>query len=331
MALDALFRRIAGYLVISLILCFTAYAQPAPRRCNFNAANLSFQGSALEQARCLLRKVKIRAALEEQNLPPLLERIIDQPVPVSKASLREYLRRRGIGEMEIGGSLDRPLSRGRSNDRNAPHARYFVIHDTSTPNLCDQSSFPGDINDDEWTWRGVKWNNPLLSLYADSGEAHLYIMRDGKSVAPRGRTFETPWRATKLESGDVRTRGMFLHIENVQPRHCSPESISAGRCVRMVRNRSNGRLERQCNDNIAPEPGFSEAQLEKLALAYIAASVRSADAARGTPAKWLIPGFHAALDAGLSDGHDDPQNFDLQKWADKICSILRDLRVECPA
>jgi len=57
------------------------------------------------------------------------------------------------------------------------------------------------------------------------------------------------------------------------------------------------------NDAIAPTPGFSEPQYTRLALLYVVASVRA-----GT---WLIPAMHAALDEGLNDAHDDPQNFDL--------------------
>ena len=68
-------------------------------------------------------------------------------------------------------------------------------------------------------------------------------------------------------------------------------------------------------DAIAPTPGFSDKQYERLALLYICASVR-----RGS---WLIPAFHAAVDAGIKDAHDDPQNFELKKFADKLKSILK--------
>lgn len=52
---------------------------------------------------------------------------------------------------------------------------------------------------------------------------------------------------------------------------------------------------------------FSDAELKRLALVYVAASLR-----RG---QWLIPAFHAVIDSGFKDGHDDPQCFDLEKWA----------------
>ncbi|HQU84043.1 MAG TPA: hypothetical protein PKY59_12990 [Pyrinomonadaceae bacterium] len=304
-----------AFVFILCFLCLSAHAQSEPLKpCRFDVNSLSFKGTSLEQADCLLRKVKLQGNLEKQEIPNLLKKLIDQPVSVTKASLKEYLTKNGIKENEIGGSLDENISRGRSNDQNAPFARYFVIHDTSTPNLCEVNEFPANINEADWSFKNKKWNNPKLPIYSDSKDAHLYIMRDGNSVAPQNRTFATPWRATKIEKNDVKMRGMFLHIENVQPRHCNPSLIASGKC----RN-SKG----ECvNDNIAPQKGFSDAQLKRLALVYIAASIR-----RG---KWMIPAFHAALDLGISDGHDDPQNFDLQKWSDTICSLIKDLKSECP-
>jgi hypothetical protein len=310
-------------LLILCFLCFVAQAQnESGNSCGFDVDNLSFKGTSLEQTRCLLRKVKIKGDLQQQNIPTLLEKLIDQPVQVTKESFRKYLNKNGINENEIGGDLDRPISRGRDNNKNAPFAHYFVIHDTSTPNLCEVNNFPDNINDSDWIWKSTKWNDPNINTYSNSGEAHLYIMRDGKSVAPQNRTFETPWRATKLEKPSEKMKGMFLHIENVQPRHCNPSLISTGKCIKMVKDKKTGKLEPHCNDNVAPDIGFSDAQLKRLALVYIAASLR-----RG---KWMIPAFHAAIDAGISDGHDDPQNFDIQKWTENICSILKELKAECP-
>jgi hypothetical protein len=263
----------------------------------------------------------------ERELPALIEKLVGRPVAVSKDSLRRYLRAHGIrendarGNTEIGGSLDAPLSRANSNDRRAPFARYFVIHDTSTPNLVrDLADFPHEINDADWQWRRTRWNNLSLPLYTDSGEAHLYINRVGQSVAPQRRTFATPWRATRFEGNALygtRLRGLFLHIENIQPRRCDPSITTCCRtCV--IR----GRRQMCCNDAIAPEPGFSEAQLSRLALVYVAASVR-----RGT---WLIPIFHSVLDTHpqipSGERHDDPQNFDVQAWADSLQRLLTELQ-----
>lgn len=273
--------------------------------CKFDFSTLSFRGEALEQARCLLRKVKMSAHLESQPLPTFIEENVDKNISVTKTALRKYLTDNGINENDIGGSLDNPVSRGRDNSPTAPFARYFVIHDTSSPNLKTVLSFPENINESLWIF-----NDP--QRYRNSKQAHLFITRDGQSIAPQGRTFNIPWRATKLDLSSQNTKGMFLHIENVQPRRCLDEKIRTNRCMRL-----NSRGEEVWNDSIAPAVGFSEPQLKRLALVYIAASVR-----RG---KWLIPAFHATIDDGFDDGHDDPQNFDLQKWSNEIEKILNAL------
>ena len=95
-------------------------------------------------------------------------------------------------------------------------------------------------------------------------------------------------------------KGMQLHIELVQPRRRDPN-----------------RKPKATNDAIAPVPGFTRAQYERLALLYICASVR-----RGT---WLIPAFHAVIDAGMKDAHDDPQNFELDLWAKKLGDLIKQI------
>ena len=50
-----------------------------------------------------------------------------------------------------------------------------------------------------------------------------------------------------------------------------------------------------------------------LALLYIAASVRKGS--------WLIPAFHAVLDTGYPNGHDDPQDFSLATWSDAVARL----------
>ena len=72
-------------------------------------------------------------------------------------------------------------------------------------------------------------------------------------------------------------------------------------------------------DAIAPTPGFPDAQLDRLALLYVAASVQ-----HGT---WMVPAFHAAVDAGIPDAHDDPQNFDLALWAKRLDTLLHALNL----
>ena len=156
-----------------------------------------------------------------------------------------------------------------------------------------------------------------------SAEAHLYITRNGDSTAAQGRTFGTAWRATRREKAvGRRAKGLFLHIENVQPRRFEPtgrEPASDGRDAdRHYYLRDKGWKCR--NDRIAPAEGFSDPQLERLALVYVAASAR-----RG---RWLIPAFHATVDFGLIGGHDDPQNFDLNRWAQRLGSLLEALRTQ---
>jgi hypothetical protein len=94
-------------------------------------------------------------------------------------------------------------------------------------------------------------------------------------------------------------KGLQIHIELVQPRKTSPNFP-------------------QGNDAISPEPGFTDKQYERLALLYICASMR-----RGT---WLIPAYHSAIDAGIKDAHDDPQNFDLDKFGKKLEEIIKKLK-----
>jgi hypothetical protein len=172
------FLKFSALLLLLFMSSSTGNAQD--ESCGFDNNTLSFAGTSIQQAKCLLRKVKMQGHLEEQTLPVLLEKIIDQKVQISKPELRAYLQAKQINENEIGGSLDSPISKGQDNNKDAPTARYFVIHDTSTPNLCQVNTFPNNINDSDWIY-----NNHQRDLYAKSKDAHLYIMRDGRSVAPQ--------------------------------------------------------------------------------------------------------------------------------------------------
>lgn len=260
--------------------------------CRFDTAAMSFAGTAREQARCLLRPVKAFKELgpAHARLPEALERLVDAPLPLSKAAFRTYLARQGLSEAQVGGPLDRRLSRSHDDAFWGAPARYFVLHDTSTPFL-EAAPFPADLDGD----RRIN----LLAYYRrEEPAAHVFVNRRGE-VYP-GHDFREPWRATKLELNrhvGAPSKGLFLHIELVQPRRRHPEGEPD-------------------NDALAPEPGFSGLQYRRAAELYVAASLR---AGRG-----LIPAFHAVMDKGFEDGHDDPQNFDLAAWAAAIEAVLRE-------
>jgi hypothetical protein len=206
--------------------------------------------------------------------------------------LQHHLTIHHIDEADLGGSIAAPLSRANNNDPNAEYVRYFVIHDVSTPNYLDQP-FPANINEKTWKW------NDLKKMWADKKKAHVFINRVGESLT--NVPFNTPFRATKFETKILgqKGKGLFLHVELIQPRRRDP----------------NGGPQ---NDAIAPTPGFTEAQFERLALLYVAASVR-----RG---QWLVPAYHAVIDAGIPDAHDDPQNFDLEQFASRLSILLKSLQ-----
>lgn len=285
----------------SLVLALTSIAPNARAQdtpCPFDETSLSYTGTAQEQARCLLRPVLTGGHLSAplKKLPAPLNKLIGKPLSVERDALRRYLIEHNISEADIGGSLSDPLSPANTFDPSAPLARYFVIHDVSTPNYLDDP-FPPDINEATWTWNdlGRRWVNKKVT--------HVYINRLGDSAT--AVDFKTqlpdPNHGTKFARDRLRNRGkgLYLHVELVQPRRRDPQGSPH-------------------NDAFAPSPGFTDAQLERLALVYIAASVR-----RG---EWLIPAFHAAVDAGIPDAHDDPQNFDLKRWAKHLGALLKSIK-----
>jgi len=169
---------------------------------------------------------------------------------------------------------------------------YFVIHDTSSP-AYGAKPFPTGIDSARWS------GNRLARWRRDRG-AHVYVMRTGASVA--ARTFEVRWRATKREKRERRALfGRMLHVELVQPRRSAPIGPAG-------------------NDAMAPSIAFTGPQIDRLALLYVVASAR-----RG---RWLVPAFHAALDAGIRGAHDDPQGFDLAFFASRVAEIVRRLEAQ---
>jgi hypothetical protein len=285
---------IIGAFLVLVVRLTSAQEMP----CAFDERSLAFAGSALTQATCLLRPVLQGGRLGPQSkkLPAPLSQIVGTHVTIERTALRRYLLKHQIMETNIGGSLDEPLSTATLPDGSVAPARYFVIHDVSTPNYLEKS-FPANINDADWDW------NNLSKHWANTRVAHIFINRLGESVTavqfnsslPQKR-FGTKFARDRLQES---AKGLQLHVELVQPRRSDP-------------------LGKTGNDAIAPFPGFTDAQMDRLALIYVAASVR-----RG---EWLIPAFHAALDAGIADAHDDPQNFDLNRWAVRLDLLLRQLK-----
>jgi hypothetical protein len=125
----------------------------------------------------------------------------------------------------------------------------------------------------------------------------MFINRRGEMLV--GHQLSVPWRATKLE-GDIGipSKGMFIHVESIQPRRRDPSGGPK-------------------NDAIAPDPGLTQEQYDRLALLYLVASSRAG--------VWMIPAFHAAIDEGTPDAHDDPQNFDLKKFDTSLGHLLMDM------
>jgi len=246
--------------------------------------SLQFEGNAVEQAQCLLRTVRIggNVGSDPAALPQILLNLVGKSVDITRDQLQSYLSHMGIAANDVGGALDASVSK-------TPHGaktRYFVIHDTSDE--LPGHSFPADIN--QATWRS---NNLAVR---SKNSAHIFINRLGQSAT--GHNYSVSWRATKRERSAA-LKGLFLHHELTQPRIKGSYRYNA----------------------VAPTPGFTAATMERLALCYVAASLRS-----GT---WMIPAFHCALDLGISDGHDDPQNFDLFQWGGAIEGPQRDPKATC--
>ncbi len=258
--------------------------------CPFDQSRLSFVGSPVQQAGCLLRFVKQLGKVDDTpaTLPAVLAGLLGAPetMDVTKAQLRSYLQRHAIAESTVGGSLDDPVCRADTNNPSKPLARYFVIHDTSTKLSSGQTFDPNFINTASWS------GNKLSSQ--PRGKTHIYITRLGETLTDAD--YHTPRRATQFElhPPHTRFRGLFLHHELVQPR-----------------------MGRGASDADSPDPGFTKVQYQQLALQYLLASVR-----RGS---WMIPAFHCVLDLHVGD-HDDPQRFDLAAWDAALEAMLTAVR-----
>jgi hypothetical protein len=269
--------------------------------CKFDFGTLTFAGTPAEQARCLLTPVqpigRLGPALEA--LPEAIGKRVGGNVDLpSQAALGALLRDRGA-DKDLIATLNDPVSHAHDNDPLSRSATYVIFHDTSTPNYRTQP-WPLSIDDDP------KVNN--LARYEcanDIERAHVFINRKGAIFL--AHDFTVPWRATKFEAAKnfgSALKGLFLHIELIQPRRAM---------------KGYGRR----NDFQAPNPGFSQAQYDSLALVYAVASRRAGF--------WLIPAFHSVLDEGIRNKHDDPQNFQLEAFAASLDHLVGELRTRTAA
>ena len=267
----------------ALLIASTAHAEEVGE-CRFDRDTLTFAGTPLEQATCLLRKVEPLAVRKAQKLPKVITRLMvdgGAPSPAMKQAaidaLPEPYRAYAI---EHAGD---PISQTQSG---LP-ALYFVIHDTSEPFFADRP-FPKDVNND---WGVNSFKSYMDQTFGSAPVAHIFLNRVGQIWA--GHDFAEPWRATKLESRVIgaAARGRFVHIETVQPRR-----FMAGYSDR--------------GHTYGPKPGFTDAQYRMLAALYVYASARAGH--------WLIPAQHNTVDTTIPDAHDDPQNFELKKFGREL-------------
>jgi hypothetical protein len=292
--MNRIYRIFISFLCVSVSLWCNSLVKAQNKACEFNPQTLQFDGTPIKQARCLLRPNKIGGVLgaELKSLPKPLEKLVGEKVKIKKERLREYLQKNKIDESSLGGSLDESLSKAKLPDGKEIQALYFIIHDTSSPYLKDEP-FPANFDTDA-IWKG---NN--LEIWLKQPVAHVFVNRLGESITTTlfSQTVGKGW-GTKFARDFLKAdgKGLQLHIELIQPRRRDANNPNPS------------------NDLIAPFPGFTAKQYERLALLYVCASVR-----RGT---WLIPAYHSATDAGIKDAHDDPQNFELKQFADALNKLI---------
>jgi hypothetical protein len=253
--------------------------------CGYDAAARAFHGTPSEQAACLTRRVMKGGIIGRPSIARFLQERAGTPIALPPARLGAYLAALNVDPArELGGDPAAPVT-----------ADYFIIHDTSEPNcshpgwsatLCPKAGkIPKARDSAAWAAELGYLGHPQP---APNRLAHAWTNRVGGSITEV--TFDLPLRSTKFESclDTPAKAGLFLAVENTQPRVADPKGPPG-------------------NDFLAPRPGFTRAQYHRLALLYIAASVRHG--------RWLIPAFHAVLDARFLEGHDDPQHFDMRAFS----------------
>jgi hypothetical protein len=246
--------------------------------CGFNTQTSRYAGTVEQTAACLLRKVRAHGSgSDAQQIPSWLGQRMSHPVSFTLPQLQAFLQRENIPSTAVS---------GRMATGDAQHARYFVIHDTSSPTIETSGTvFPPNINDATYAGNSLRASTRLRQ------QVNLLITRDGRSLALTDWAASRAIGATKLENRAGVQRRVFVHVENIQPRIEPPGSWGWR----------------------APVPGFGPAQERRLALAYMVASLRAG--------RWLIPAFHFNVDQGVGEAHDDPQNFDLNAWASRLSEL----------
>lgn len=273
-------------LLICILFTFKNYAQTSAEL--FDKTKMEYKGTKVEQAQLLLRNIKLWGEIDKKKpkIDSKFQKLLNGTVAIDKQQLKTYLQNNSITDDEVCGSIDSALSFILVNDKEVL-AKYFVIHDMSMPSY--ENEFPENINDSTWVKNNLStWNFPQ-----GKEPSHSMVTRTGKSKTLNN--FSVGWRATKFEKElGTTSRGLFLHIELLQPRKYPPGNAT--------------------NAPTAPSPGFTDLQYQKLALLYICASVRKGD--------WLVPAYHANIDEGQKDAHDDPQNFELKKFTDDVMKLI---------
>ena len=275
-------------LVCALLLSATPALAEEVGECRFNSESLTFAGTPIEQATCLLRKVELLGEKKPQPLPRIIAHLLSDAPPPSAAQKAAALAAFPQPYRDYATTYaDLPLSK---TEAGLP-VLYFVIHDTSDP-FYGNDPFPKHLDTDP---RVNSFTRYMNTTFAKQPVAHIFLSRYGQIWA--GHEFSEGWRATKLESRVIgpAARGRFVHIETVQPRRYLPGADNRGQTE-------------------GPKPGFSKAQYRQLAALYVYTSARAG--------RWLIPGFHATVDAGIKDAHDDPQNFELKQFAREVEKLV---------
>lgn len=264
--------------------------------CHFDVKNRKFKGTQSQQAACLTRKVKRMGFIGTETITKYLKSLLAEPAP-SVSKVQALLELQQIKTTDVGGDLNKAIL-----------ANYFIIHDTSTPNCSEYGNFTsckvrGELpkNRDDITWIYNKNFGGHPKTYPNRS-AHVFTNRVGASITEVN--FADHIATTKFEScyDSSAKKNLFIGIENIQPRIGDPSIPRPGK---------------KANDYDAPDPGFTSKQYARLALIYIVASARSG--------QWLIPAFHAVLDQYYKDGHDDPQNFDMEIFSDAVRNYNNEL------